>query len=224
MNYGSHMLTKTSFKGSSIARRFAQHYPVVVLARNPANYTDVVDSINSAGGLAIGLSTDVSDADSVSQTFKKITRELFPGSPIAAAVFNSGGGFVRKPFLELTQAEFSSGWNGQVNGAFLFAQAALPLLLKGVEEKIECPPTLIFTGMMIPFHLSLQSMLARINQVDSNGRGGETKRCNGKCSGFSKFQHICNCQIRFEGAHSVAGERIRSQGRTYQPCHCGWCD
>lgn len=142
------MLTKTLFKGSSIARRFAQHYPVVVLARNPANYTDVVDSINSAGGLAIGLSTDLSDADSVSQTFKLITTELCPGSPIAAAVFNSGGGFVRKPFLELTQAEFSSGWNGQVNGAFLFAQAALPLLLKGVEEKIEYPPTLIFTGMI----------------------------------------------------------------------------
>ncbi|EED13083.1 oxidoreductase, short chain dehydrogenase/reductase family [Talaromyces stipitatus ATCC 10500] len=132
--------------GSSIARKFAQHYPVIVLARNPSNYAEVVQTINSSGGQAIGLSTDLSDSTSVSSTFKKITTELFPDSPIAAAVFNSGGGFVRKPFLELTESEFAAGWEGQVKGAFLFAQATLPLLLKGVEEKVEFPPSLIFTG------------------------------------------------------------------------------
>uniref|UniRef100_A0A093V915 Putative oxidoreductase n=1 Tax=Talaromyces marneffei PM1 TaxID=1077442 RepID=A0A093V915_TALMA len=121
--------------GSSIARKFAQHYPVIVLARNPANYTEVVDSINSSGGHAIGLSTDVSNPSAVSAAFNKITTELFPGSPIAAAIFNSGGGFVRKPFLELTSQEFEAGWEGQVKGAFLFSQAVLPLLLKGVEGK-----------------------------------------------------------------------------------------
>jgi NAD(P)-dependent dehydrogenase (short-subunit alcohol dehydrogenase family) len=82
----------------------------------------------------------------VSSAFQKITTELFPGSPIAAAIFNSGGGFVRKPFLELTTEEFEAGWEGQIKGAFLFSQAVLPLLLKGVEEKSEHPPSLIFTG------------------------------------------------------------------------------
>lgn len=82
----------------------------------------------------------------MSSAFTKITTELFPGSPIAAAIFNSGGGFVRKPFLELTAEEFENGWEGQVKGAFLFSQAVLPLLLKGVEEKSEFPPSLIFTG------------------------------------------------------------------------------
>jgi NAD(P)-dependent dehydrogenase (short-subunit alcohol dehydrogenase family) len=32
------------------------------------------------------------------------------------------------------------------NGAFLFSQAVLPLLLKGLEQNPKYPPTLIFTG------------------------------------------------------------------------------
>jgi NAD(P)-dependent dehydrogenase (short-subunit alcohol dehydrogenase family) len=63
-----------------------------------------------------------------------------------AAVFNASGGFKRKPFLELTEAEFTSGYNVSVRGAFLFSQAALPLLLAGVEQGSTHPPSLIFTG------------------------------------------------------------------------------
>jgi hypothetical protein len=29
---------------------------------------------------------------------------------LAAAIYNVGGGFVRKPFLELTEKEFTDGW------------------------------------------------------------------------------------------------------------------
>lgn len=57
---------------------------------------------------------------------------------------------MRKPFLELTTEEFEKGWEGQVKAAFLFSQAVLPLLLKGVEEKSEFPPSLIFTGTYLP--------------------------------------------------------------------------
>src|ERR1700712_5432758 len=63
-----------------------------------------------------------------------------------AAVFNASGGFVRKPFLELTEKEFAAGYDVSVRGAFLFSQATLPLLLKGVEQKSQHPPSLIFTG------------------------------------------------------------------------------
>ncbi|CRG83828.1 hypothetical protein PISL3812_01184 [Talaromyces islandicus] len=132
--------------GASIARKFAKAYPVVVLARNPANYEGVVSEINSSGGKAVGISTDVADAASVSNAFNKITSELFPNTPLAAAIFNPGGGFVRKPFLELNEAEYTAGFDIQAKGAFLFSQASLPLLLKGVEEKSEHPPSLIFTG------------------------------------------------------------------------------
>lgn len=44
--------------------------------------------------------------------FDKIANQ-FSSSPLAAAVFNPGGGFVRKPFLELTEDEFAVGYESQ---------------------------------------------------------------------------------------------------------------
>lgn len=129
--------------GASIARRFAKTYPVVVLARNPASFNPLVQEINSSGGQAVGISTDLSDSESVQNAFSQIA-EQFRDAKLAAAVFNPGGGFVRKPFLELTEEEFTRGFESQGKGGFLFAQAVLPLLLKAMG--LEYPPTLIFTG------------------------------------------------------------------------------
>jgi len=102
--------------GASVARKFAQAYPVVLLARKPENYESLVKEINSAGGKAVGYSTDVSDEKNVVDTFKEIEK-AFPGVGAAAAVFNVGGSFVRKPFLELTLKEFESGF--EANGSVL---------------------------------------------------------------------------------------------------------
>lgn len=83
-------------------------YPVALLARNPANYEPLVKEIEAAGGKAIGISTDVADGASVSHAFEKIKAEM-KGAQLAAAVFNVGGKFIRKPFLELNEADFMSG-------------------------------------------------------------------------------------------------------------------
>ncbi|KAI9928089.1 hypothetical protein MW887_002122 [Aspergillus wentii] len=80
---------------------------------------------------------------SVRSTFEKISQQ-FPSSSLAAAVFNPGGGYVPKPFLELTEDEFASGFESQGKGAFHFSQAVLPLLLQA--KGLDHPPTLIFTG------------------------------------------------------------------------------
>ncbi|OOF90006.1 hypothetical protein ASPCADRAFT_212311, partial [Aspergillus carbonarius ITEM 5010] len=131
--------------GASIARRFAKSYPVIVLARNPTNYQSVVDEINSTGGQATGISTDLSDSQGVKSAFEQI-KSQFGNVPLAAAVFNSGGGFVRKPFLELTEEEFAGGFESQGKGAFNFAQAVLPLFPTDTNTSTQHPPTLIFTG------------------------------------------------------------------------------
>lgn len=105
--------------GASVARRFATTYPVVLLARNPDNYNSLVEEIQKKGGWAKGISTDVSDVGSVKAAFEEL-EEIAGGGEgkgkVAAAVFNVGGRFIRKPFLELTQEEFESGWdaNGYV--------------------------------------------------------------------------------------------------------------
>jgi len=71
-----------------------------------------VQEINSTGGQAVGISTDVSDANSVNAAFDQIAKQ-FPSSALAATIFNPGGGFVRKPFLELTEDDYSSALKSQ---------------------------------------------------------------------------------------------------------------
>ncbi|KAL8980218.1 MAG: hypothetical protein Q9205_004638 [Flavoplaca limonia] len=129
--------------GAAVARKFSAAYPVALLARNPANYEDTVRDIQASGGKAIGISTDVSDSRSVSDAVTQ-TQQAF-GSTCAAAVFNVGGKFVRKPFLDLSLEEFESGWEVNGRGAFLFSHAILPLLLQSTQQSTR-PPTLIFTG------------------------------------------------------------------------------
>lgn len=83
------------------------------MARKPENYNPLVEEINKSGGKAVGISTDVADAKSISSAFEKIKSEL-PGLDLAAAVFNVGGRFVRKPFLELSEDDFVAGY--EANG------------------------------------------------------------------------------------------------------------
>lgn len=129
--------------GASVARKFALKYPVALLARQPANYEPLVKEIEAAGGKAIGISTDVADGASVKNAFEKIKSEM-KGAQLAAAVFNVGGRFIRKPFLELNEDDFMAGMEANGKGAFHFAQAVIPLLLEATSG--EYPPTLIFTS------------------------------------------------------------------------------
>ena len=76
--------------GSALARRFAKSYAIVVLARNPHNYQDVVDDINSSGGKAVGIGADVTDPSSVQSAFGQIATE-FGESSLAASIYNVGG-------------------------------------------------------------------------------------------------------------------------------------
>lgn len=143
---------------------------MALLARKPENYESLVQEINNAGGKAIGVSADASSGQSVKAAFEAINKARGT-EPVAAAIFNVGGSFIRKPFLDLSPEEFESGWeaNGYVyaaegscntwlqssleialtaifsRGGFLFSQAVLPLLLDAVD-KVEHPPTLIFTS------------------------------------------------------------------------------
>lgn len=67
-----------------MARKFAAAYPVVLLARNPDNFESLAKEINSSGGKAIGISTDVSDSKSVKNAVETIKKEF--GSDVGAAV------------------------------------------------------------------------------------------------------------------------------------------
>lgn len=96
--------------GATVARKFSLQYPVALLARNPDNYEPFVKEINNAGGKAIGISTDVSDANSIKSAFQNIESE-FGSHGCAAAIFNASGRFFRKSVLDLSEEEFTAGYD-----------------------------------------------------------------------------------------------------------------
>ena len=91
---------------------------------------------------------------------KEFVKEEGQELRVAAAIFNVSGGFVRKPFLELTPEEWERGWDGSVRTSFNFAQLLLPHLLvhrdtlassSGSDNHDQHPPTLLFTGATASF-------------------------------------------------------------------------
>ncbi|RMD43495.1 hypothetical protein DV735_g1597, partial [Chaetothyriales sp. CBS 134920] len=132
--------------GRSVAYRFALHYPVVLLARHPESFNDVVVRINKAGGRAIGISTDATDQDSLAAAFEIISKE-WKDLQLAAAIYNvrTYGRSSRKPFLELKLDDLESNLKSTLNGLFTFAQFVVPLLQKSVASSPKSP-TLIVTG------------------------------------------------------------------------------
>ena len=88
--------------GRSVALRFSEFYPVVLLARRPESYDDVVAQINKAGGEAIGIAADATDESSLASAFETIKKE-FGNLQVAAAIYNvrPNSRPSRKPFLEL---------------------------------------------------------------------------------------------------------------------------
>ncbi|CAG8959841.1 hypothetical protein HYFRA_00001750 [Hymenoscyphus fraxineus] len=132
--------------GAAVARKFAEAYSVVLLARSAENYESLVGEINGKGGSAIGISTDVSSVESVKNAFRVIDEKFGKDASCAAAIFNAGGKFVKKPFLEQTEEEFTGVFDVNCKGGFYFSQAVLPRLLKTAEQDYKHPPTLLFTG------------------------------------------------------------------------------
>ncbi|CAI7628489.1 unnamed protein product [Penicillium manginii] len=131
--------------GSAVARRFAQFYPVVLLARSQGSLDPLVKEITQSGGSATGFPTDVTSASSMDSTIEEITAKFGSDITVAAAIYNVANKFLMKPFLDQSPDEFFGSLEPANRGAFNFAQATLPLMLNGVGRG-QYPPTLIFTA------------------------------------------------------------------------------
>ncbi|KAK9442232.1 oxidoreductase, short chain dehydrogenase/reductase family [Metarhizium brunneum] len=129
--------------GAAVARRFAKQYPVALLARSPKFASELVSQIEADGGIAASFQANVSDEESMNLAFDAI-KEKF-GTKCAGAIFNASSRPFPKPFLWQSQDDLAYGLDISLTGAFLFAQAALPLLLSSTGST-EFVPTLIFTG------------------------------------------------------------------------------
>lgn len=71
--------------GAAIAKKFAQAYSVVLLARSTSSYSSLAKEINDSGGDAIGVSTDVSSPESIKNVLKEIDAKFGPDSTCAVS-------------------------------------------------------------------------------------------------------------------------------------------
>src|SRR5205814_7707848 len=98
--------------GRALALKFASAYPVLLLARSSTSVDPIVAEIRERGGTAFGVPVDVADRLALEAALAKVKeQDGFKSNQVAAAVFNVGGKFIRKPFLEFQGAEeWASAW------------------------------------------------------------------------------------------------------------------
>ncbi len=123
--------------GGAVARRFAREgYAVALLARRLDSLRETHEQITSAGGRALSLPVDATDASSMADGFGEI-RQRF-GDP-EVLVYNAGA-FKMGGILDVTPADFESAWKANCFGGFLAAREVVPAMVAKSRG------TLLFTG------------------------------------------------------------------------------
>jgi NAD(P)-dependent dehydrogenase (short-subunit alcohol dehydrogenase family) len=114
--------------GAALARRFAAGYTVAVLARREDYLATLVKEIESAGGRALAVPTDVSQAEHIEKAFNTIRTTL--GAP-EVLLYNAAMRPVGR-LMETKPSTFENTWRVSVFAAFLCAQQVVPdMLTKG---------------------------------------------------------------------------------------------
>lgn len=123
--------------GAAISRRFAREgFKVALLARSPKSTDPVREEIESAGGEALAVEADATDAASVARAFEEVRDSL--GDP-EVFVYNAGA-FRMGGILDLSPEDFDSCFKANCAGAFYASRHVLPAMLERGRG------TVIFTG------------------------------------------------------------------------------
>ncbi|MGV9269992.1 3-oxoacyl-ACP reductase FabG [Kitasatospora sp. NPDC003701] len=106
--------------GAATAERLAADgYAVAVLDLEEAAGKDVVDRITAAGGRAIAVGADVSDAGQVQAAVDRIAAEL--GAPVV--LVNNAGVLRDNLIFKMSESDWDTVMNVHLRGAFLMTRA-----------------------------------------------------------------------------------------------------
>jgi NAD(P)-dependent dehydrogenase (short-subunit alcohol dehydrogenase family) len=123
--------------GGAVVRRFAREgFAVAMMAREKERLGTVREEIEGAGGTALAVSADATDAASVASAFDQVQEKL--GSP-EVFVYNAGA-FQMGGILELSPEQFDACFRANCSGAFYGAQQVLPAMVERERG------TIILTG------------------------------------------------------------------------------
>jgi 3-oxoacyl-[acyl-carrier protein] reductase len=107
--------------GAATARRLAQDgLAVAVLDLDEASAKGTVEAIESAGGRALALGADVSDAEQVDAAVSRVAAEL--GAP--TVLVNNAGVTRDNMLFKMTESDWDTVMNVHLKGAFLMSRAA----------------------------------------------------------------------------------------------------
>jgi len=112
--------------GAALGRRFAEGYAVALIARSGDVTEPLAAEITSAGGHALAVRSDATRPDDVASAYETIRTKLGTADVL---IFNGG----RRPFgtlLDTTPDVFEETWRLHAFGAFLWARAVVPDMLK----------------------------------------------------------------------------------------------
>ena len=177
----------TGMGGAASVLFAAEGARVAILDLNLTEAEARVSEITIAGGQAIAIKCDVSDAAQVTAAVEKATAALGP----ITVLFNHAGTIVIKPFLETTEAEWD--WLHAVNvkSMFLVTKAVLPGMIAAGGGSIVCTSSISAvagTPMEVLYDTTKGAvhMFARAIAVEFRDRG---IRCNAVCPGFIETPH-----------------------------------
>jgi NAD(P)-dependent dehydrogenase (short-subunit alcohol dehydrogenase family) len=177
----------TGMGGAASSLFAAEGAQVAIIDLNLQQAQARVAEITTAGGTAIALQADVSDAAQVQTAVNAATAALGP----VTVLFNHAGTIVIKPFLETTEQEWD--WLHAVNvkSMFLMTKAVLPGMIAAGGGSIVCTSS-ISAVMATPMEVLYDTtkgavhMFARAIAVEFRDRN---IRCNAVCPGFIETPH-----------------------------------
>ena len=107
--------------GAATAQRLAQDgFAVAVLDLDEGSAKATVEAIESAGGRALAVGADVSDAAQVEAAVERIVAELGPPT----VLINNAGVTRDNKLFKMTESDWDTVMNVHLRGAFLMARAA----------------------------------------------------------------------------------------------------
>lgn len=174
--------------GAASARLFASEGAKVCLADiNGEGVEAVAVSIREAGGQAISIHCDLTNADQVDRAVTKATNHFGP----VTALFSHAGAAVVKPFLSIEENEWDKLMAVNVKSMFLMTKRVLPGMIDAGGGSIVCTSSVsavYATPNEIAYCTSKGAvhMFARSIAVEFRD---QNVRCNTICPGFVDTPH-----------------------------------
>ena len=177
----------TGMGGASSTLFAAEGAKVAIIDRNAAEAEARVNEIIAAGGKAMAVTADVSNASEVTDAVLQIEHAFGP----ITVLFNHAGTIIIKPFLDTTEEEWDRLHDVNVKSMFLMTKAVLPGMIAAGGGSIVCTSSIsavAATPMEVLYDTTKGAvhMFARAIAVEFRDRN---IRCNAVCPGFVRTPH-----------------------------------